>query len=351
MKNPVVLLLLTTLMILSGCKNSSAPQFDSAQITESPVEEDHINDTEIPAVPTDSSSISPNITYGIASDEDRLLNSEIRVICYGTSMVYGTGGGGVTMSDVIKRISGADAINYGGYAENTNCIAARSGANKLTLTSDVTIPPDETPVEIYFESEFGQVDLLLINTDSGLNPVKIGDITGKLTREDDHFYFTRLEPGDEEHVSASDIIIPYSVSRMQNTDIIVIWASGNDYIQNSEETNLLIEKMDKMIAFNGNDKYIIISKTNKGDDIPETDEINKSLKEHYGNHFIDLREYLMSQASSDLGYPLDEDDMIDISEGLVPRCFRADNEHGNSLYYFVAGQQVYKKCQELGYLK
>jgi len=291
-----------------------------------------------------------------SSSEDKLSNFDKRVLCYGTSLTYGTGGEGVTMPGVLGRLSGATVMNYGGYAENTNCIATRSGASKLTLTKDITVPSDDTPVEICFESEFGDIVLILKYTDAGLNPVTIDGITGKLSiTEDDvsgiHYYFNRFEAGESKQVKAGTVIVPYSVTDKNPSDIIVIWTAGNDKLQNTSDIEALIDKIDKMIEFSGCDKYIVLSEANLHAEVPVTDEVNEMFENHYTDHFLNFRKYLINDAFSDLGlYPSPEDEE-DISAGEIPRYFRIDEVHGNSLYYYLAGTMVYKKCQELGYLK
>ena len=344
MKKTLLYVSIISLVLVSGCsKNTEGPVSNAEPSVV--IETNDVNTDDLSLV----SDNADNPTDEKPIEEIKAANSEIRVICYGTSMVYGTGGGGVTLSNVIKRYSGADAINYGGYAEDTNCIAARLGANKLSLTEGFTIPADDTPVEIKFDSDFGQTDLLLKYTDAGLNPVTIDGICGDLSRDDEaNIYFTRSEAGEEKAVEAGTEITPYSVSRMTPDDILIIWTSGNDNIEKSEDIPILLDKIDKMVAFGGNDRFVLFSDMNNH---LMGDEINAAFREHYNEHFLDFKTYMMTDASNELGYPLDEDDLLDIEENMVPRCFRSDDEHGNSLYYLLAGQQVYKKCQKLGYLQ
>ena len=287
----------------------------------------------------------------VSADEVQ-ANYDRRVICWGTSLTYGTGGEGVTMPGVLGTLSGANVMNYGGYAENTNCIATRSGASKLTLTEGFTIPSDTNPVPVEFETEFGEIALLLVYTDSGLNPVTIDGVKGKLSIDEElNHYFNRFEPGEGKKIEAGTQIIPYSVEDMQPDDIQVIWTAGNDNLQNTEGIEHLIEKIDKMIEFSGSDKYVIVSEMNLHEEVPVTDEVNEMFEDYYKEHFVHLRRYFMEDAFAELGMYPSEEDKVDIENGEIPRYFRIDEVHGNSLYYLIAGQQVYKKCQELGYLE
>lgn len=355
MRKIYLLFTIITMIALAGCAKQSQQTVD---IKEEP---NIVNSEEISQVVTEQE------VAGELEEEETVVeepvdienimeaNSSINVVCWGTSLVYGTGGNGVIMPDVLKRISGARVLNYGGYAENTNEIAARSGANALSLTSEIIIPADESPVEVSFESEFGEIDKLLVHTDAGLNPVRIEGVSGKLSREEEdgnvRFYFTREEPGEETVVSEGATIVPRAAIEKREDDISVIWTAGNDTIVGTEDILVVIEKIDKMIEFSGSDKYIVISAVNIKDGVPVINEVNEMFEEHYGEHFFNLRKYLMEDAFSDINIPPDEDDLEDISEDLIPSFFRADEEHGNSLYYLLAGQQLYKKCQELNYLK
>ena len=280
------------------------------------------------------------------------LNSSRRVLCWGTSLTHGTGGGGVTMPNVLERLSGATVLNYGGYAENTNCIATRSGASEFTISKNITIPTNDEPVEVEFSTEFGDIELILKYTDAGLNPVTIDGISGNLyvDEEDGTYYFTRIESGEEKEIAAGSVIVPYSVFDRRDDDINVIWTAGNDNLQNTEDIQHLIEKIDKMIEHSGSDNYIVVSEMNKHEEVPVTDEVNSMFEDYYGEHFVNFRRYLIEDAFDELNLTPSTEDLWDISVYEVPSYFIVDDVHGNSLYYYLAGKLIYEKCQELGYL-
>lgn len=364
MKNNKYILLLAfiTTFALAGCNSKELPQSQQLETLASPINDsvdllksEYNNSTE--TIATDSTNDVENIANnGNLYD---VPNSEKRVLCWGTSLTHGTGGSGVTMPKVLARLSGAEVLNYGGYAEDTNCIATRSGASELTLTDSITISADnETPVGISFVSEFGDIDLILKYTDRGLNPVTIDGITGNLSRVEDEenegnvqYFFTRSESGDVKKIESGAVIIPYSIADKRDGDINIIWTAGNDNLQNTEDILLLIDKIDKMIEFSQSDKYIIVSEMNLHDEVPVTDEVNAMFEEHYKEHFVHLRKYFIENAFSDLSLSPSDEDLEDIDNWEIPRFFRVDDVHGNSLYYLIAGQQIYKRCQELNYLK
>lgn len=350
-----LLLSFTAAIILSGCGKSDAVPSSQTDSSAAPQSSEVIvqdaSDIEI----ENDTSLENETTEAVDTTEvydDGIPNSDKRVICWGTSLTEGTGGGGVTMPNVLERLSGATVLNYGGYAENTNCIATRSGASEFTLTKDVVIRADDSPVEVEFATEFGDIEKILKYTDAGLNPVTINGIEGRLSRDDEgKYYFERSLWGDETPVLAGTVITPFSVSDKSEDDINIIWTAGNDNLQSTEDIEALIDKIDKMIAFSGSDKYVIVSEMNNHEEVPVTDEVNKMFEEYYNDHFLHLRKYLIEDAFEELNLSPSEEDLDDINKWEIPGYFRNDEVHGNSLYYYIAGEQVYKKCQELGYLR
>lgn len=302
------------------------------------------------------------------SNKDKLdgeKNVGKRVVCFGDSLTSGTGGKGVNMPDILHRMSGAEVINYGIHADTINDIATRSGASKFTLVNNILIPSEPTPVEISFTSEFGDIPNMLKHGDEGLNPVTIDGIKGnilKIENEDDDesdedetevitYSFTRLEAGDEKQIQSGAEIIPFAALDKKDDDINIIWTDGNARLQSTEEIIDLIEKIDKMLAYSGSDKYIIVSEMNLHEDVPVTDEVNEMFEKHYGKHFVNLRKYFIEEALSDLGLEPSDEDLETINLSDVPKFLRVDDVHGNSIYYYLAGKKIYERCQKLGYLR
>lgn len=355
MKKTLAISIIITVLTFVGCNNTDVSMTTSYSSSDSQkIEESASN------IDRQSSNSTSNITSDEAkkaTTNETTNNSEKRIICWGHSMVVGSGGGGVTMPNVLERLSGATVLNYGGYAENTNEVAARSGVNELTLTAKLPIDSsNEVSNSIEFESEWGKTDILLKYTDAGLNPVTIDGVIGVLTRcePDDEpvtYYFRRLEPGEPKDAAPGTRIIPYYETDKREDDILVIWTGGNDTINSLDDIEILLNQIDELIEFSGSDKYIVISETTLHENFPFTDDVSNSYADHYGEHFLHLRKYLIEDAFSDLKIAPSEEDIADINCSDIPRYFRDDDVHGNALYYYLAGQQVYKKCQELGYLE
>ena len=280
-------------------------------------------------------------------------NSGKRVVCFGDSLTVGTGGEGTTMPDTIAKLSGAEVLNYGGYGESASCIAARQGGNPQYLVEDIVIPADTTPVRAQCSGKYGY-EMLLVFADAGINNVMLNGIEGTYTMVDDERCFTRLTPGEEVKVPAGTQLFTHAMLDKRDDDILVIWAGSNNGIETEDQIPALIEQIDEMIEYQGNDTYVVVSLTSRHRRIPLVDKVNENLKNHFGEHYLDLRSYMVNEALSELNITPTKLDNQAIAAGDIPVSIRystdEEENHGNADFYRLAGEQIYKKLVELGYL-
>lgn len=345
---------LTLIASLCACKNNvssndTEPKLTSQSASESTsevvsenVENDGESDEQNPIQDTDATSI----------DVD---NSSKRVVCWGDSLTEGTGGGGVTMPNTLAKLSGANVINYGGYGETVSTIAARQGGNPQHLINETLIPAEPVQVPAQVEGKYGY-EFLLNNSDAGINTVFLGGIEGTYSFDSDYNRcFTRLTPGDPVVLPSGAEFVTYAMRDKRPDDILVIWAGGNDCPQTAADIPPIIQKIDEMLAYQGCSQYIIISETNTHSRVPVTDQVNEAFAAKYGSHFLNLRKYLIENALDQLGITPTALDKKALSKGDIPSSLRMtdaeDEPHGNAYFYQIAGEQVYKKMRELGYLK
>ena len=74
-----------------------------------------------------------------------------------------------------------------------------------------------------------------------------------------------------------------------------------------------------------------------------------ALREAFGEHFINMRTYMLENALDIAGLEATEKDTYNLSNGLVPESIKFDYTHMNSYGYYVMGKAVYDKGIELGY--
>jgi len=342
LKTSLFLLIFTVFCCLCGCNsNNTTTSADSNNMTENK------NNTE-----TTSISVTKEETASISTTN--IDDKDTRILCYGDSLTVGTGGDGVTLCNTLEKLCGHEVLNYGVYAESLSCIAARQGANPQYLCYDIVVPADTTPVKAQVEGKYGY-EMLLVFGDAGVNDVLLGDIPGTYSIDDEgNRFFTRLEAGDETPLPQGTQLITHAMLDKRDDDIMVLWGGSNDQPQTIEEIPAMLEKIDEMIEYHGNDKYIIVSLTSRHERIPVVDEVNKSYSEKYGEHYLDLRSYYVNDSLKDMGITPTDEDKVAMEIGDVPISLRYNNEedpnHGNADFYRIAGEQIYAKLKDIGYI-
>ena len=257
-----------------------------------------------------------------------------------------------TWPGTVEAISGATVLNYGVYGEASSCIAARQGGNPQGLNEEIVVPSDCTPVKAQVSGKYGW-EMLLVFGDAGINNCTLGGIEGTYAMDEDgRRVFTRLEPGKETVLPEGTPLITKAMRDKQPDDIMVIYAGSNDTLETTDDIPLLVQKINEMIAYHGNDKYVVVSLTSRHERIPIVDDVNSALENEFGSHYLDLRQYMVYEALNQLGIEPTKEDTEAISAGDVPFSLRVpeDPNHGNSDFYHLAGEQIYKKLVELGYL-
>lgn len=288
------------------------------------------------------------------------------IVCWGDSLTAGAGGhialdGATTISPavtypkVLAELSGREVINMGVGGETATTIAARQGGLNM-LVSACTIPAEAVPVKVELIGSNG-IEVAPLKQDStgrcGVNPCYINDIEGKLTRENDEYYFTRTTAGKAYSVpDGTPIVTQGMLTQRDKIAVIFIGTNGgfgNDWVNFTGLTDIY----DSMINFLDYEQkeYVIVGLTTQGTE--ERRKMEQILSERYGNRFINMREYLTSSESiyEEKGIALSDDDKVLMAEGKVPACIRIDGVHFNSVGYRMLGEKIYSHMTEIGILK
>ena len=286
------------------------------------------------------------------SDFDALTVEEsdkVRVICWGDSLTSGVGGSS-TYPRMLASISGLPVRNFGVGGETSGHIAMRQGAIDFYV-APVVIPAESKPIEIKLVDKDGDhVDLGYFGN-AGLSPITIAGVTGKFfySEAEGRYLFTRDNKKDNKEVVISRMtrVVTNAMQNRTTSDIQVIF-SGSNNGYSAKSIGDLIEKERKMIEFSGSDKYVIIGMTclERMSDIAE---INNIMAEEFGDHFLDIRTYFLTEGLADAGIEPTEQDLADIERGEIPSSLRSDDIHGNEHFYRLLAEQVYEKLIELGY--
>lgn len=276
------------------------------------------------------------------------------IVCYGDSLTEGACGDGVTFPNVLKdrleekRIY-IPVVNMGIGGENSNTIAARAGGTPFQVMN-FTIPESTERVEVEFIKEEGKPIRLLERGSSGVNPCVIYGVEGTLSCEIEEgvkttYYFSRSQEGESVDVPEGSEVETWA-SKNYNDYIFVLFIGANKGYNSPED---LIAQQRSVLELQKKHagKYIIIGLPTGTRE--ENVELEKVMQEAYGDKYINLREYMSTQAIYDAGIKPTEEDLARMEEGRVPSSLLADHIHFKAKGYELIGNLVYERMEELGY--
>ena len=188
----------------------------------------------------------------------------------------------------------------------------------------------------------------LDNGDGGVNPCSISGIEGELQKLNGAYYFMRSKKGERIAVEDGTQFKTHGINDAQTGDILVIFAGTND-LPDSNTVRNIISLERRMLDAAKCDKYIIVGLTYAGG-IPEINEVNEALDKEFGEHFVDIRKYMLNYGLEDAGLTATTKDMADIQKGEIPSSLRNDYVHGNRYYHRLLGEQIYRRMAYLGYI-
>lgn len=257
-----------------------------------------------------------NIQARVAEQRDTEEKSK-EIVCWGDSMTEGTGNSAaiihadgetfdasfLSYPEILEELTGITTYNYGVYGATSEEIAIMQGALEPEMDLD----------------EYDMIDF---------------DIMEK------------------------------SKAHMGDILILEIGSNGGwdgDY-------DVLIDQYEAMITHSSCSEYIIIGDTdNPGSSLADTEQsatdekgcfigVNETswetaLREAFGDHFINMRVYMVENGLKIAGLEETQTDRIEKKLGFIPSQLRADWTHFNSYGYYAKAMGVYKKGIELGYWK
>jgi len=288
---------------------------------------------------------------GVTEDDES--NAPKRIICWGDSVTEGTGGDGISYPSVVAEMSGYEVLNYGVYNERASMIAARQGANPQHVENLSEIPAKTEPVKVDIVGDNGKWEMWCNFGDAGINPCEIAGVKGTLSIDPDDGtrYFTRNEPGAVVPLNGKEKFTTFAMTDKRDSDILILWtgcADGWDEDKNIED---IIKYQKAMLEYSNCTEYIVINYTGKLNIGEIIDDWNIRLEEEYGEHYLDLRGFILNDALKEAGITPTKQDQTDIEGGFIPESLRSDDVgHFNAIGYRLIGEQVYNKLLELGYI-
>lgn len=303
-----------------------------------------------------------------------------KIACWGDSITYGLGGqentfiksdNGVidasdwSYPDTLKYYTGLDVYNLGVCGETSYDIALRQGGIKMYVGKQVTVKQG-VRAQINIVDEYGsQVMLENFNgyetdNDEPANAVYINDTPFQLEADNGKLYISVY--GDSSNKSIKIKKGTQVVTKAAHDisgDVLVIQMGSNGGWDDYDE---LIQQYKAMIDNSGTECYIIIGDTDNPDEsvdsayYTDSSEVGiddtlweAALREAFGEHFINMRVYMIENALSTAGLEPTQEDIDNIDDGRVPESLKHDFTHLNSYGYYAVGVAVYNKGIELGY--
>lgn len=321
--------------------------------------------------------------YGYEDNNGELtsLTNGKNIVCWGDSITYGLGGqddtyivhgdevidaSGWAYTDVLKYRTGMNVYNLGVCGETSYDIALRQGGIKMYVGKQVTVKPG-TKTKVSIVDEYGNPAILenfngyQTDNDEPYNVVYINDTAFQLEESDDGSIYISLY---DESITKSVKIkkgsqVITKAAHDMSADIVIIQMGSNGGWDDYDE---LIEQYKAIIANSGTECYIIIGDTDNPDESIDSANYESSaevgtddtlweaaLREAFGEHFINMRTYMLENGLEVAGLETTDDDIDDLADGRVPESLKYDYTHLNSYGYYVIGQGVYEKGVELGY--
>ena len=271
-----------------------------------------------------------------------------------------------------------EIINGGVGGENTLTIMARQGAYPMKLAHDVVIFKSD---EIKFKTLIGNNDIpAFISSYNGkrvspllqcgweedspaqINPCTINDKNfqisseAKIWKEEGKYkleYNYFIDADDEwmasDTIKAGSIVNTYAMKNLRNKYANVFFIGQNGGFADAAD---LIRQLNAMIKYSKSMRYIVIS-FHKPNGVMKTisrmKEMEDSLNQSFGQHYINLREYMVNKGLTDAGLEPTQEDKDSIAKGQVPPQMMTDGCHFTTKGYEEIAKLVFDKIKELGY--
>ncbi|MEE0835767.1 MAG: dockerin type I domain-containing protein [Clostridia bacterium] len=297
------------------------------------------------------------------------------IVCWGDSLTSGPGGNAMTypkslqnsindaiclvydplasLSDEAKALVNPEdykisipVINMGVGGETTNTILGRNGAVPFVTSGSITIPSGTTPVRIKFISQNGRTVAPLLQGSAGMEYVTIAGVRGVISNSYGGYTFARSEAGSEVTVPSGTVITTAGSENYRDYITVIFIGQNGGFIGYDD----LVEQQRAIIDHQtrNNDRYIIIGLHTTTPSY--RDDLEGLMVEEYGDKYINLREYMATDAIYDAGLEPTQDDLYRMQMGYTPFSLLAIDElHFNATGYELIGKLVYNRMESLGY--
>ena len=285
------------------------------------------------------------------TEEEPTEEEPTEIVCWGDSQ---TGGGHNSTTQsypyFLQELLGDvyTVRNYGNGGENINAIAYRVGTLPLYI-QPFTLPAGAGTTAITMQLANNRSLGNLFRAWNSANPVKVGGVSCYIY---DNGKIQRVTAGTEAITFDRPVkaLPPAPVKSKNAVHIFQVGANGgfsgiDEYLDMLKSMVNAISGIDK--------KYIVIcpwhSYFHENFDGMEYNDISKRLYDAFGEHFLDIRSYLVNYGLADNNLTATETDTANIADNIVPTSIRYDGVHMNQYGYSSQAKKVYQFGKDLGY--
>lgn len=287
------------------------------------------------------------------------------IVCFGDSLTAGTGGYGINYPQVLSDYINEEimsetetyenVVNMGFSGEDAVTIPVRAGSIRMLITKDFTIPADNSRVEIEFKTASEKKIIPLHSCKVKINGIPgtiNSDNATKAHMEKNIYYFKRnvncssYEESDKTEVAveAGTQVIFDSADNYKKY-IPVIFMGQNGGFNSPQE--LIAMQRSIIDYYDCNDKFIIVG-LHTGTKF-ERSSLEAAMVEEYGDHYINLREYMSTDALYSTSITPTAEDLNAMLEGRTPPSLLFDSVHFKEIGYEIIGKLIYDRMKKLGY--
>ncbi len=172
---------------------------------------------------------------------------------------------------------------------------------------------------------------------------------GKFQFEYNYFIESNKEISKTDTIKKGTIIETNGMHTLRNVYANVFFMGQNGGFKDAAE---LIEQYKAMIKYSNCNKYVIIGYHKTNIPMPNINrmiEMEDSLDNEFGDHYINLRSYLVKNGLKDANLTPTTIDKDSIKNNQVPPQLMVDGCHFTSVGYALVGKLVSKRFKALGY--
>lgn len=307
----IVLILLFAALIAYIClSRSKSSQNMYSNISASGIKTD---------VKIDKTKAEPNAKTD-KDDKEAAFDYSKSIICWGDSFADNTANSSTFFTYYLSENISNHALDInsvfssGLEGDTVPIIAAKQGGIPMKV-QPFTIPADKTPVPIELKSILGGNVILQDKLNSGLNPCQIAGIEGTIEYKQNKLSFIRSDAGKAVTVAEPTTVVTNAMSSIKGyTGVYFFGGDCTKYTPNE-----LVNMYKKMVAFQGNDKYLIVGSVTG--DSQKLEPYEKALEQQFASHYINLRKYLTREVFNDYEIKITGNDAKALQSGTVPPSF------------------------------